>query len=345
MSTGWTNFFWSGGALQMMPTDDQSTSASTARSTKIKTFADITLFTYQIVKPSKNSEYCIKIPVGIIEFKKTEALSDSDFEAALSQIITNCRDRMFQDDGDLKGNARIPSEHYQGKFAKHTPLIALSVCGNKCRRIFLVDKDTAYVDTASVNLERRSLDGVLPSCTEKDWKIWLSLGTAQVDHFLAMANAYCDFIADIDTSGPFWRQIYHVDELDPYLSSLGDTREPFQQVDLYKPATRSIIANRHKAGKRKREDQAPPSTQRPPKDGGGDAPGGHDQPGGSSQDPSGPANPSKKGKGGSGPTGKRHDRGGAGTTANTTQAATQVDSAVESRAPEDSRSAVGTGTY
>jgi len=259
LSSGWPAFFFSAGALQSRPSEEPSISPSsrvTRHTIETKTYSDITVMASKVIE-----EEVVPVPVAILEFKRTIGLSYLDLEAALSQVLFNARARVFQ--GEVED--RLPSAYHPGKNAKHRPLLALSICGNRCRRIFFVNKDIAYVDTAQRNLEERCLDGVLPSCAELDWTIVLGrVNTEKLDHILLLANRYCEYIENVDASGSLWHNIYEPPHLDPYMSSLPNTGEPsgefFKKVDMSSVENRNEIA---KHLKRKRGDQVPPSTQAP----------------------------------------------------------------------------------
>jgi uncharacterized membrane protein YgcG len=272
-SEQWPNFTWTTQAREARPeqdfalTDIDSTSGRSELQSNKSTFADLCIRTSRIIQHG----ILLSIPVALIEFKAQPFPPSSKlWDKALAQVITNARDRLFE--GSHKELRRgIPAGYTPGKLAKHRPILALSVVGSYCRRVFVVDEKTAYVDVDREHISKRSrTNPVLPSCTPLDWPIRLDIGTPgdliMLDHFLQLANAHADFIQSLDASGPHFVMMYDLHPLDSYLAGLKDSKESLATVDL--PSAREAIADitgKKKSGTNRKRKASPAGDEGPSK--------------------------------------------------------------------------------
>jgi hypothetical protein len=208
--------------------------------------------------------------VALLEFKARKYPEGSRlWDKALAQVITNGRDRIFE--GENKGlRYGLPIGHCAGKLAKHRPFLALSVIGNWCRRIFIVDEKTAYVDVDEANIDKRSATNpALPSCSRIDWPIRLDAGPhslTRLDHFLQLANSHIGFVQLVDADGPDFAMMYDLDPLDSYLAGLQDTNEPLAKVNLQsnREAVADVLSKKGSGTGTKRK-LSPAGNEGPPK--------------------------------------------------------------------------------
>jgi uncharacterized membrane protein YgcG len=322
-SEQWAHFSWTTQAREVRPEQDfalidiESTSGRSELQLTKSALADLCIRTSRMIQ----NGYLISIPVAVIEFKPRiyPPLSKA-WDKALAQIITNARDRLFQGiHKELRSG--LPKDYVPGKIEKHRPILALSVVGNRCRRIFVMDENTAYVDIDADNIGKRSsTNPVLPSCRRVDWPFRLdgpSNELAMLDHFLQLANSHADFIQGVDASGPHHVMMYDLHPLDSSLAGLKDTKESLATVDL--PSAREAIADitgKKKSGTNRKRKASPAGDEGPSK-----TPHQEDKdPGGAgSGEGSGEGSGGGGSRGGGGPGGEEGRGGGADQSAETEQ--------------------------